>query len=485
MDTISVKADADTLRIRAAQLIDVGRPEAARPLIAAARALGPPSPELTVIGARIAMGCGANEQALRELDCGVEAAPFHAGLRKCRADVRRAVGDLEGATRDAAEAVILDVGDPQAKAILGAALLDLGRTAEAAACLAEAVAGAPSDLYYRQALSVALEKADNADDALLVLTDGIALCPSSVMMPNAAILLSIRRRDFKGATRFAEQACGLGVADACTFGMKGHALSNLGRYDEAASAYQEALKLGPEDPYVRHLVASSGATPCSKRAPEDYVRIIFDGYADRFESHLISLGYTVPGAIRSILQSHPKIAAGFSLGPVLDLGCGTGMMAVAIGDLPLGPLTGIDLSPRMLAHACAKRLYSNLRENDIVTDMVMHDQRWPLIVAADVICYFGALEELFTQVHRSLEQGGWFVFSVEEVLADHDGVIPGNGNWALQRQGRYAHALDYVRETACAAGFSVLRMDRRAIRYEAGAPVPGLLLVLLRTRHDG
>jgi predicted TPR repeat methyltransferase len=485
MDTIHVTADADTLRRRAAELIDAGRLEAARPLLAAARALGPPSPELTLIGARIAFGSGATEQALQELDCAIEAAPSHAGLRKCRAEVRRALGDLEGATRDAAEAVILDPADPRAKSMLGAALLAIGRTAEAVACLAEAVAGAPSNLDFRQVLSAALEKAGNIDDALLVLTDGIAICPYSVTIHNAAILLCIRRRDFTRAARFAEQARRLGVADACTFGMKGHALSSLGHHDEASSAYRDALQLGPEDPYVRHLVASSGAMPGAKRAPEDYIRIVFDGYADRFESHLISLGYGVPVAIRFLLQNHPKFVAGLPLGPVLDLGCGTGLVALAIGDLPLGPLTGIDLSPRMLAHARAKQLYADLRETDIITYLATHQQHWPLIVAADVLCYFGALEGLFAQVHQSLEPGGWFVFSVEEVLADHDGVIPGNGNWALHRQGRYAHASDYVHEMACAAGFGVLRMDRLVLRYEAEAAVPGLLLVLQRIRHDG
>ena len=121
--------------------------------------------------------------------------------------------------------------------------------------------------------------------------------PASVTVRNAAILLCIRRRDFRQAAWLAEQARSLGVADACTFGMKGHALSSLGHHDEAALAYQDALKLGPEDPYVRHLAASSGGGPDSKRAPEEYIRTVFDGYADRFESHLISLGYGIPGAI--------------------------------------------------------------------------------------------------------------------------------------------------------------------------------------------
>jgi predicted TPR repeat methyltransferase len=484
MDTIHVTADADGLRGRAARLIDAGRLEAARPLLAAARVLAPPSPELTLVGARLALGSGAWEEARQELDAGIAEAPGHAGLRKCRADLRERLGDREGAARDAAEAVILDPADPQAKAILGVALLRLGFVGDAVSCLAEAVAGSPTDLDYREALSTALEKSGDPETALLVLTDGIDLCPASVAMRNAAILLCVRRRDFSQAVRLAEKARSLGIADACTFGLKGHALSSLGQHDAAGIAYQDALKLGPEDPYVRHLVVSSGAMPNSKRAPEGYVRTVFDGYADRFEAHLVSLGYRIPGAIRTLLQAHPKIVAGLPVGPVLDLGCGTGMVALAIGDLNLGPFTGVDLSPRMLDHARAKRIYTELREADIVTDLAEDTERWPLIIAADVLCYFGALEELLGLVHQRLEPGGWFVFSVEEILPDHDGVVPGNGDWALQRQGRYVHAEHYVYEAVCAAGFRVLRMDRPVVRQEAGGDVPGLLLAVERIRHD-
>jgi predicted TPR repeat methyltransferase len=231
-------------------------------------------------------------------------------------------------------------------------------------------------------------------------------------------------------------------------------------------------------------VAASGALQNSKRAPEEYVRTVFDGYADRFENHLIGLGYRIPGAIRALLLGHPRIASGLSLGPVLDLGCGTGLVALAIGDLPIESFTGIDLSPRMLAHAKAKQIYLELREADIVADLSVQSQRWPLIVAADVLCYFGALEEILSLTCKRLEAGGWFVFSVEQILPDSDGVVPGNGNWALQRQGRYAHAEHYVYEAVCAAGFRVLRVDRPVVRQEAGIDVPGLLFAVERLRDD-
>jgi predicted TPR repeat methyltransferase len=104
-----------------------------------------------------------------------------------------------------------------------------------------------------------------------------------------------------------------------------------------------------------------------------------------------------------------------------------------------------------------------------------------------VFCYFGDLADVFTAAHASLTPGGWLVCSVEELLPDRDGVVPGgqNGKWALQRQGRYAHSLPYVCDTASAAGFAVLRLDREAVRCEANAPVAGLLAVLQRVRHDG
>ncbi len=87
--------------------------------------------------------------------------------------------------------------------------------------------------------------------------------------------------------------------------MMGHALSSMDRHTEAADAYSEALKLGPQDPYVRHLVAASGIVPSAARAPLEYVSTVFNGYAERFEAHLVSLGYRIPGLVRAALFAAP------------------------------------------------------------------------------------------------------------------------------------------------------------------------------------
>lgn len=487
MEQLQATADPRDLIRRVSALIHSGQVGAARPLLAAAREMTGPSAGLSHLAAMLALRDGTIEEAREDLDLAVAETPNHPGLRKARAELRHRLGDLEGATRDAAEAVILDRGDPVAKALLGTLMLELGRPADALSCLSEAVAGNPTDPAFRESLANAQTAIGDVDGALNTLETGVALAPTSVAIRNAAVMLCIRRRDFSGAVRLAEQARAVGIADACLYGLHGHALSSLGQHDEAAQAYQEALKLGPEDPYVRHLVATTGSVPRERRAPAAYLRTVFDGYADRFEGHLISLGYRIPGVVRQTLMTHPAITAGGQIGPVLDLGCGTGLVGLAVDDLTVGPITGIDVSARMLDQARVKGVYATLVEADLLTFLSARGagrDRWPVIIAADVLCYFGALDDVLSAVHARTEPGGWFMFSVEVLLADHDGVVPGNGEWALLRQGRYAHAVDYVQRAALDAGFLVRRTTPEVIRYEAGMPVEGLMVILERARDD-
>ena len=474
MELLHAQTDTKAILRQIEGMIAGNRTGPARHLLAAIRNLTPEAPELALLSVRLAIREGRPIDALAELDAAISAAPGDAALYKARADLRSDQDDPVGALKDAAEAVILNRGDHSAKALLGVLLLELGAHEDACLCLFEAVGAEPANPFYRQGLARAQEACGKIDDAVVTLNAAIEACPGRIDLRNEAVLLQLRRRDFTTAVDLAEAARQVGLADACLFGLKAHALSSLDRHEEAAEIYNEALKLGPDDPYVRHLVAAAGMRPGAPRAPMEYLRAVFDGYAGRFEEHLISLGYRVPGLIRSALIRNlgvvPSDKSEPWIGPVLDLGCGTGLLGLVLADLPFGPLTGVDISPKMLAEARAKAIYADLQEADIIASLAEDTAKWPVILAADVLCYFGELDGLFAAVKQRLEPGGLFLFSIETRTEE--------GDWRLGAQGRYTHQRDYVEEAATEAGFHIRELADETLRFQMGLPVGGLLAVL-------
>ncbi len=212
------------------------------------------------------------------------------------------------------------------------------------------------------------------------------------------------------------------------------------------------------------------------------MRAVFDSYAPRFDQHLIDLGYRVPGLIRAALLRRLAGEDG-TLAPMwrglpwLDLGCGTGLCAVVLSDLKLGPSTGVDLSPNMLAEARAKGLYAHLIEADLLAALDADDgPPWKLIVSGDTFCYFGDLAPLLDRIANRLAVGGILVFSVER----HDNAEQDAAGWRLGARARYSHRRSAVADSVAAAGLVVRAMDEVTIRMEACDPVPGLLVVAER-----
>ena len=158
---------------------------------------------------------------------------------------------------------------------------------------------------------------------------------------------------------------------------------------------------------------------------------------------------------------------------VLDLGCGTGLIGVACSDLCIGPLIGIDISARMLARAASKQLYAELHEADLMHALESDTRGYKLVLAADVLCYFGALEDVLARIYARLASGGLFLFTVEQLETSAAG-------WMLRAQGRYAHEHAYITAACLEAGFDIREIRAESLRQEAGAPVPGWFVVLQR-----
>lgn len=466
----STRPDPVALAMKARSLLDQGHPGAARPLISALRSAGAETELAAELEARCCFAQGRIEEAMAVLAAALDATGTSVALYIARAELRLLVGERVGAAADAAEAIIYDPGNAVAKALLGRALLQLNFATDAATCLQEALAALPLVRTTRLDLADALERLGRPEASEAVLADGVALDPADASLRSAALLRRIKARDFSAAVTMGHDARQHAALDACGYGLVGHALSSLGRHDEAADAYVEALKLAPEDPYMRHLVASAGRCAAGESAPPEYVRILFDSYADHFDHHLIQLGYRVPGLVRRTLARYPRLS-----GPVLDLGCGTGLLALACGNKNDNEIEnewiGVDLSTKMLDLARAKALYAELHEIDALTYLVQETRVFPLILAGDVLCYFGRLNAVLHAVKPRLQIHGKFVFTVESFPSSEGAV-------RLGRRGRYAHSADHLGAVARDAGLIVSSLEEHVLRFDGSEPVPGLVAVV-------
>ena len=132
------------------------------------------------------------------------------------------------------------------------------------------------------------------------------------------------------------------------------------------------------------LSSLSGITP--KTAPREYVEKLFDGYAERFEVSLVdTLDYKIPKLITDILIQTNTTG---SLGSVLDLGCGTGLLGQSIKGY-CSKLEGIDLSNKMLEVASQKKVYDKLSQSDIIEYLSSISLDFDYYVALDVFIYIG------------------------------------------------------------------------------------------------
>lgn len=250
---------------------------------------------------------------------------------------------------------------------------------------------------------------------------------------------------------------------------RGAVLQALGRREEALASFREAVRLRPDFSEAAYkLAALSGEQPPAS-APVEYVAALFDSYAGEYDQHLTStLQYRVPQALCALLAGQVPAGSGLD---VLDLGCGTGLSGAALRGLAR-QLTGIDLSPRMLARARERGLYDRLIEGDIVQVLAGQAVSYDLVVAADVFVYIGDLEVVVASAGQVLRPGGWLAFSVESLS---------EGEYRLQPTGRYAHAPAYLEALARCHFFECVAQQAVTLRVEQGRPVTGQLQLWRRT----
>lgn len=241
----------------------------------------------------------------------------------------------------------------------------------------------------------------------------------------------------------------------------------LQKNEESLKHFREALRLQPNNESIRHTIHILTGEKHIKTSPLAYVRSLFDSYADHFDQHLTqTLQYQVPQTLYQHLQKIAgKPRAAWDL---LDLGCGTGLCGVLFRPYAK-TLVGVDISEKMLRIAADKQIYTELVQSDLIPFLREHLNAYDLMIAGDVLVYYGDLAELMTAVFGSLRDQGLFIFNTE---------INDKEEYRMTASGRFAHNKDYLDRLVAANRFTILQYQVILLRTQNQQQVYGHMYVL-------
>lgn len=214
------------------------------------------------------------------------------------------------------------------------------------------------------------------------------------------------------------------------------------------------------------LPALAFALRAPARLEADFVRGLFDGFAESYDDHMRRrLRYRGPERVKEALEATGGLpSAGLD---ILDLGCGTGLMGEVLRPFARR-LDGIDLSPGMIDKARERGFYDSLKVADMLEALAGENEGRDLVVAADALVYLGDLGEVFTAAARALKPGGRFAGTVEESTGPAVDLQPSR---------RFRHSRGHIAACAAAAGLELAFLESASYREENMIPVPSLVFV--------
>ena len=378
----------------------------------------------------------------------------------------------QGRLREA-ESIYLDLllkqpNDVDALHYLGVLRMRQGRRDEAIDFVKRALKLAPRNADAWNNLGNMLLAANDEKAAELAYTNTTNLKPDNAeAWYNLANLLRRQRRRDE-AVRCYRRVLDLNPKFAGAYENIALLFLRIGRPDLTADVYRRWLAVEPDNPIARHMAAAYSDAKAPTRAEDEYVAKIFDRFADTFDEALAKLHYAAPGLLTAALTeiipfTERRLA-------VLDAGCGTGLCGPLLRS-SARQLVGVDLSAGMLAKARERNVYDELHESELVAFMRAHPREYDVVISADTLVYFGALEDAMSAAASALKTGGVLAFTVEAE------PIGSSEKFRLHQSGRYSHSSDYVRECLEAAGFAVLLIEGVVLRKEGGLDVLGYVVL--------
>lgn len=359
---------------------------------------------------------------------------------------------------------------PEAHFSLGMVLMELGRNDEAGAALRKVISLRPN-----------MQKALLRLGELLVLqekyTEAVPLLRKAIQLHDndrkawVSLAIALRHLDFlEEAIEANNRALALDGSDDNYHSQMADLIYLLYRRNPE-SARQHAhhwISAFPSNAFAQHIGSGVLGLPAPDRASNNYVKNLFDNFAETFEGQLARLGYHVS----DIVDTMTELTDSEGGLVILDAGCGTGLAATSLRQ-KASRLVGVDISPRMLEKARGKGLYDELVEMELGDFLKSRQATFDLIVLYDVFIYFGNLASILDDATRALLPGGSLAFSVE---CGNEGC-----SFTLGPHGRYSHDKGYIMDIIKQSGLHLRKMQETILRHEFGKAVNAFLILATKT----
>ncbi len=159
----------------------------------------------------------------------------------------------------------------------------------------------------------------------------------------------------------------------------------------------------------------------------------YDTWVDTYNAEVAALGYRLPWMVIAMFMRHvPQ-----TTDPILDAGCGTGILGDSLATFAYSDIVGIDLSVPMLGHAKNLNVYSQLSQMTLGETLGFGDNTFNGVISAGVFTQGHAPYNSFDELIRTTKPGGHIVFSVRESVYENDGFceyqqsLVDTGKWRL------------------------------------------------------
>lgn len=378
--------------------------------------------------------------------------------------------------------------DDEIKSLLGESLLALHRPAEAQKIFYQALNINPHNLPALMNLADIEADSHNFGEAENLYKRGLEIAPDNLRLhTNYADMLCRNKRTVEGLEEYRKAVILAPQTPELSYNLA-QILKSLEDYEQALDLMFHAFYLAPthtdwslniaetlvlfnekapekarkicenwyqkmpENIVVQHLwSALNHQTAANETA---YNALLFDHFADTYEQTLKNIQYSV---VDKIAELYAPLK-----GKILDLGCGTGLVANKLKNKD-NSFTGVDISSNMLEIAQQKNLYTELQQADILEYLHGEHPTFDCIIAADVFCYFGDLRQILAAIAPAR-----LIFSAE--------TSDTTEKYAIQPNGRYKHNPQYLTQLLQNLGYNSIKTDKLTLRRENGQDVCGILL---------